>query len=472
MKRKVYQLIGNFISDSEKRSFILSGAPYTGKTFACLDVLKSNHIDFLYLNVDDDRAFNDFLKTECRRHIDCETEIHIQTMNAVGVEDKFLEEVNKPATKSAESDAFFNEAVDKPATNPTSGEGNFHDAGVRSSLYAVLTGYFRLPLDTISRIPVVLDDFSDNDVFCDLLTEYLRTPENSHDLKLLIIWPKVPKDILSAISKHSSTIYYEMNPISFDEFLVATDHEWYRDIIEGHFQSRKKVPQIIHDEICNLFDIYINIGGLPAAVNEYYNSDMPENASHVNRELFRNIITRTDSTDARNIIEAVPLCLETKSRRFSFTKIHRGATYSKYMPSVEKLSDSGIININYYADVSDDSLLIDESSFRLYFNCFSFDFSKSEDSRIYNYLSAAFRASNIPAYFTQTRGGAQIDYVLHKNGSIIPVMVKLNHLSKDKALNAFEDACKTDERYIFHDGNFDFTGKHAMLPYYAAFCIK
>ena len=63
-----------------------------------------------------------------------------------------------------------------------------------------------------------------------------------------------------------------LTPMQFDEFLTAAGSEWYVEALKTHYKSRKRMPDIVHDELLSDFEEYIWVGGMPEVVNDYLSS--------------------------------------------------------------------------------------------------------------------------------------------------------------------------------------------------------
>ncbi len=61
-------------------------------------------------------------------------------------------------------------------------------------------------------------------------------------------------------------------PLSFQEFLEATGHHWYRTIIQEHVHRSEALPELICNELQELFHDYLLVGGFPGAVLGYCNN--------------------------------------------------------------------------------------------------------------------------------------------------------------------------------------------------------
>ena len=94
----------------------------------------------------------------------------------------------------------------------------------------------------LTELVVILDEIS----FCPLFSAQLPRECNS---PIIAISGVVPEEVL--LKQFCSCRVF---PLGFDEFLSAVGSGWYIDIIQGHFQNMKPVPDIVHQGLLALCD--------------------------------------------------------------------------------------------------------------------------------------------------------------------------------------------------------------------------
>jgi predicted AAA+ superfamily ATPase len=101
-----------------------------------------------------------------------------------------------------------------------------------------------------------------------------------------------------------------------------------------------------------------------------------------------------------------------------------------------------------------------------------------------NYVAAVLAASGHPLYYWQSGNTAEIDFLLQKEGNIIPVEVKAGMHIKSRSLSVFAGKYKTEYAIRISAKNFGFEKSSSSsgeqngtplriksVPLYAAFCI-
>ena len=80
-----------------------------------------------------------------------------------------------------------------------------------------------------------------------------------------------------------------LNPMDFEEFLMALGEFKLIEEIKKHFRSNEAVINSIHEKALLLYKKYLVLGGMPAVINNFRDNDC--NIAHVNLELQEQIIT-------------------------------------------------------------------------------------------------------------------------------------------------------------------------------------
>ena len=104
-----------------------------------------------------------------------------------------------------------------------------------------------------------------------------------------------------------------LHPFSFDEFLRAINYDWYIGTIKTHYENNTKIPDILHKELLQLHDLYLQIGGMPSLINEYLSLSTTINLAEQHKALvgsYYNYILENDmETQAlkmKQVLESLP----------------------------------------------------------------------------------------------------------------------------------------------------------------------
>ena len=78
---------------------------------------------------------------------------------------------------------------------------------------------------------------------------------------------------------------FRLNPLDFEEFLVATGNDSLSDLIREAFERGDAVPDALHRKASRLFREYMLIGGMPRVVDVYAQTTSFEKADEEKRRI-------------------------------------------------------------------------------------------------------------------------------------------------------------------------------------------
>ena len=103
-----------------------------------------------------------------------------------------------------------------------------------NSISETIASYFQLDERYLGELSIIFDEIS----FCPVLWNALK---GYRQIPIIAI-----SGILPEIGTEKQFRLCRLFPLGFDEFLSAVGSDWYIDIIQGHFQNLKPVPDIVH----------------------------------------------------------------------------------------------------------------------------------------------------------------------------------------------------------------------------------
>ncbi len=156
------------------------------------------------------------------------------------------------------------------------------------------------------------------------------------------------KDILIPSEEDSISMY----PMDYEEFLTAGGYDQIIPLIRTLFEKKQPLGQALHRKVMDLFRQYLIVGGMPQAVDEYFNrSDRDFTA--VDREkrrilaLYREDIRKHSGSykiKTESVFDEIPSQLKNQNRHFKLSSIEKGASFDDYHDAVFWLTDAMIIN--------------------------------------------------------------------------------------------------------------------------------
>lgn len=291
----------------------------------------------------------------------------------------------------------------------------------------------------------------------------------------------------------TKTIY----PLRFDEFLAALGQNHLVSLIREHYSQMKEMPETTHQEILHWYDRYLFIGGMPAVINQY-----KERESLVNVPEMQNLILNAytadmakytsngESTKIRNAFQSIPAQLAKENKKFQYKLIRKGATAGLFGDSIAWLIFSGVALSCEKVTRGENPLIAfrDMSAFKLYLSDVGLlsaftgitpeDIIRNTLSEIYrgalteNYVAQTLTACGYHLYYwTSDTPVAEVDFLIQKEGKIIPVEVKSGENINSKSLKHFQKLTEPEKMIRLSRKNFGSDGTVRAVPLYAAFCL-
>lgn len=342
-----------------------------------------------------------------------------------------------------------------------------------SDICAILCNYFQIPLELSNVVLLVLDNID----FCDEARIILQESDGYNIIAIAshtsVLTPSLIEDC----------IHIKMFPLRFDEFLMASGREWYRDIVTAHFTKMKRIPEIVHQELLDYFEEYLTVGGMPQAVNEHILLEASENVSACHQMLYNNILGRINSyydegstLRQQQMLSVLEQQLAKENKKFQFNVIRRGATLQLYSRALECLKyDNNIIVVDKIGS---------GSSFRIYpydvgMYSYRLDIQNNtvpDEHRKRNLLIEAFVVQELTASghsigFWESGARAKVDVIISIDGKMIPCDIRTDNSNRSKSVRVFAESLQPPYIYRLWDKNFELSDNKKCIPLYAAFCL-
>ena len=291
---------------------------------------------------------------------------------------------------------------------------------------------------------------------------------------------------------HTLTLY----PINFNEFLLNN----YPDLFELK-KTPAQLPEIMHHKMTELLKIYYAVGGMPEPNNLYLDRKELDNKCFAGiREIQKQILTGYQSDFAKysgkvnanhinRVFENIPLQIikntDFSVGRFRFKDVIPGySKYSQIIGPIEWLIKAGLCYPVHVIESPDIPLAANrkENIFKLMFidtgllNCMVNLPLKSilqQDFGNYKgYLAENFAAQELVSYgiqglYSWTGRTSEIEFLLQKNGAVIPLEVKSGRRSfRTKSLDVYVSKYSPSESIIASMNPYRTSGKKTYLPLY------
>lgn len=286
-------------------------------------------------------------------------------------------------------------------------------------------------------------------------------------------------------------------PLRFDEFLNAVGQKHYVSMIREHFRSMEAMPESSHYELLSWYQRYLFIGGMPAAVNQYLERESLINVPEI-QSLILNAYTadmakyagESDSTKIRNAYQSMPAQLAKENKKFQYKLIRKGATAGMFGDSIAWLVFSGVVlscdrvtrgelPLAAFRDVSAFKLyLSDVGLLSAFTGILPEHIIRNELSPLYrgalaeNYAAQTLKANGYELYYwTSDAPAAELDFLIQKEGQVVPVEIKSGEHVTARSLRHFQKRYQPETVYRVSEKNFGQTDGICSVPLYAVFCI-
>ncbi len=292
----------------------------------------------------------------------------------------------------------------------------------------------------------------------------------------------------------------DMYPLDFEEFITAIGIS--SSVIDSPRESwttQTRVDDFVHTKLLELFRLYLIVGGMPAAVSKYIETNNLQNVMSVQQDIIRLYKKDIAQYDPGNklyleeIFDLIPPELNAKNKRFILKNLNEHAKFDRMENSFVWLKNAGVaIPVN---NVEETKVPLRLSRSRNLFKLFQNDigllacqYAENIQLRIINgdkdinygsiYENAVAQeltAHQIPAYYYNSKKRGEVDFVIEKNGKVIPVEVKSGKdYTVHRALGNIMDCEEYDipQAIVFNNDNLHKEGKIIYAPVYMVMFIQ
>jgi predicted AAA+ superfamily ATPase len=288
-----------------------------------------------------------------------------------------------------------------------------------------------------------------------------------------------------------------MYPLDMEEFLLAAGERDLVDSIRQCFAENSPMPKALHDAAMNFYRTYLFTGGMPDCVSKYLSTNDTTLLRHIQKLILESYLNDMSKYNTQNEIKKTHLVYDTvtvqlsrKNTRFQYKLLKKGGRAAEFENAIEWLCLSGIVTRVYRAEQPYKPIenYRDIDSFKIYVSdtgllCAKKDIMwqdifyaapELEDFRggmTENYAASQLIARGyVPYYWTSDRS-AEVDFMIQKDGDIIPVEVKSSDNTKAKSLDVYIQTYKPKYAVKLSARNFGFADGKKTVPLYAAFCL-
>lgn len=284
-----------------------------------------------------------------------------------------------------------------------------------------------------------------------------------------------------------------MYPLDFEEFLIAERGSDAVAVIRESF--RKFEPCHLHETFTDIFRTYVYTGGMPAVIKEYLDSRDYLMSDIVKKDISDSYIAdmakyagRDETVRIIAAYRSLPAQLAKENRKFMYSVIKSGGRAAEYGSAIDWLRSAGVVldcrrvsecrlPLDTYAD---------PSAFKLYHcdtgllaamtgisgkDIISRAGSGFRGALAENSVATALTASGYSLYYWESQGKAEVDFLIQKEGEVIPVEAKSADNVRSRSLALYISRYRPPYAIRISEKNFGNENNIRSIPFYAMFCI-
>ena len=269
--------------------------------------------------------------------------------------------------------------------------------------------------------------------------------------------------------------------------------------LRNSWNNRIPVDNFIHSKIMELFRLYLIVGGMPAAVNKYIETNNMQEVLRIQQDiitLYKRDIAQYDTNNKlyiEDIFNLIPPELNSKNKRFILKKLNENAKFDRYQNSFLWLKNAGVAIPVFNVDEPKMPLLLARS--RNLFKLFQSDvgllasqYAEGIQLRILkgdkdinfgsvyeNIVAQELTAHGINAFYYNNKKRGELDFVIELEGRVLPIEVKSGkdyefHRALSNIMNCKE--YDLQEAVVFNNDNLCVKDNIVYAPIYMVMFIE
>lgn len=298
----------------------------------------------------------------------------------------------------------------------------------------------------------------------------------------LISIRKNVKDILIPSEERKISMY----PMDYEEFLWAVGDDTTFSLLGKCYEAGRGLGELVNRKLLRQFRLYMLIGGMPQAVNEYIETNNFRKVDVVKRDiltLYEDDFKKIDSTGRLSLLfDSIPAQLNTNASRYQTSAVLGTESSDRILELIAELKDSKTVLVSYHANDPNAGMsnAKDISRFKLFlcdtglFTTLMFKDREFTENIIYEKLlsdklsaNLGYLYENVVAqilaangnelfYYTMmnpvSRHNYEIDFIIARKNKICPLEVKSSGYKTHKSLDVFTEKFseRIQNRYLIY----------------------
>lgn len=292
----------------------------------------------------------------------------------------------------------------------------------------------------------------------------------------------------------------KMYPMDFMEFCVANGvSKAVLDHLKECFIQVKEVDEVIHETILRLYYLYLIVGGMPAVVKKYLETnnlqDVVEEQEYISKQ-YKEDIAKYDPQEKiylRDIYDLIPSELNEQNKKFKLNSLKTGMRFERAENAFLWLADAGVAHPIYCANqpkaplilskarnqmklfLGDVGLLASMYSKNIQIQLLNRELDINFGGIFENAVAQELISHNLSVYYYKNNRLGEIDFLTEIEGNIVPIEVKSGKNYKiHSALNNLLESAdfNIQQAYIFSNYNVSRNGKKIYMPIYMTMFLE
>lgn len=293
-----------------------------------------------------------------------------------------------------------------------------------------------------------------------------------------------------------------MFPMDYEEFLWAIGDEVTWPLIKQAFDGQMQLGEELNRRLMRNFRLYMLVGGMPQAINEYLDTNNFSMVDQVKRnilELYEEDFRKIDETGKMSMLfEAIPAELNKNTSRYQVSSVIKNGKSDRMRDAIVQMQDSMTVHIAYHANDPNTGMSLhkDIDRYKLFlcdtglFVTLAFKDRDFTENIIYekllsdklsvdlgyiyeNVVAQMLRSSGNELYYytfpsDTSNHNYEVDFLVAKKNKICPIEVKSSSYKRHISLDAFSEkfSGRILEKYIVYTKDLRKEGDILYLPVY------
>ncbi len=288
-----------------------------------------------------------------------------------------------------------------------------------------------------------------------------------------------------------------MYPMDVEEFMLALGEEKLVAKIKECFATDTPMPSALHDAAMKLYRQYLVVGGMPECVMQFAETKDYILIRHTQDTILASYLNDMSKYNKENEIkktkltyDSISVQLSKKNTRFQYKLIKKGGRASEFENAIQWLCLSGIVSQVYKVELIKKHLenYRDIDAFKIYISdmgllCAKKDIIANDilymveelndfkGGMVENFVNIQLQINDYKTYYWESERGAEIDFIIQRNGQLIPIEVKSADNTRAKSLQKYIQTYNPAYAIKISAKNFAFEDNRKVVPLYATFCI-